>query len=296
VFNPQTKAQANQKPRILICDGFGTHESLEVMQYCFENNIILCRIPSHTSHKLQPCDIGVFGPLKAAYREEVERLYRGGADTVGKQHFTSLYGPARERSFTPRNIKAGWSAAGLQPFNPDRVLRGIQKPLGEVYVPQKGEVKMEACQPQVLQTPVTAEALTSLRSLIEQGSHMLDESSRHYVQKLANAAERAFADRALLLDENLNLFKRNNERECRQLTRSTVVGKAKVMSYEDIVEAQAKRDAKEAAVVKGKRGRKRKASAPEVVQAKRVRKSELEVAEEEIEALEFGNQCSVLQL
>ena len=62
---------------------------------------------------------------------------------------------------------------------------------------------------------MTAEALSSLRSLIEQGSHMLDESSRHYVQKLTNAAERAFADRALLLDENLNLFKQNNERECR---------------------------------------------------------------------------------
>jgi hypothetical protein len=31
-----------------------------------------------------------------------------------------------------------------------------------------------------------------------------------------------------------------------------VVGKVKVMSYEDIVEAQAKCDAKEAAVVKGK--------------------------------------------
>ena len=44
----------------------------------------------------------------------------------------------------------------------------------------------------------------------------------------------------------------NNESNCRQSTRSTVVGKAKVMSYEDIVEAQAKRDAKEAAVVKGK--------------------------------------------
>jgi len=131
---------------------------------------------------------------------------------------------------------------------------------------------VEACPPQVLQTPVTAEILTSLRSLIEQGSHMLDESSRYYVQKLANAAERAFADRALLLDENLNLFKQNNERECRQSTRSTVVGKAKVMSYEDIVEAQAKCDAKEAGVVKGNRGRKRKASVPEVVQAKRVRK------------------------
>lgn len=75
-----------------------------------------------------------------------------------------------------------------------------------------------------------------------------------------------------------------------------MVGKAKVISYEDIVEAQAKRDAKEAAVVKGKRSRKHKASAPKVPQAKRTRKSEMEIAEEEIEALEFGNHCSVLQL
>jgi hypothetical protein len=40
------------KPRILICDGFGTHETLEILEYCFENNIILCRLPSHTSYKL----------------------------------------------------------------------------------------------------------------------------------------------------------------------------------------------------------------------------------------------------
>ncbi|KAF7514112.1 hypothetical protein GJ744_004437 [Endocarpon pusillum] len=40
------------------------------------------------------------------------------------------------------------------------------------------------------------------RCPFRKGSHMLDESSRYYVQKLADAAERAFADRALLLDEN----------------------------------------------------------------------------------------------
>jgi hypothetical protein len=68
VFDPQTKAQAQQKPRILISDGFGTHETLEILEYCFENNILPCRLPSHTSHKLQPCDVGVFAPLKAAYR------------------------------------------------------------------------------------------------------------------------------------------------------------------------------------------------------------------------------------
>jgi hypothetical protein len=50
---------------------------------------------------------------------------------------------------------------------------------------------------------------------------------------LANAAEKAFADRAILLDENLLLFEQNN-------------GKAKVLSYEDIVEAQRQCDMKEA--------------------------------------------------
>jgi len=101
VFNPQTREQANQKPRVLICNGFGTHETLEALEFCFENNIILCRLPSYTSHKLQPCDVGVFAPLKGFYRDEVERLF---LNTVGKQHFTSLYSPAREKAFTKRNI------------------------------------------------------------------------------------------------------------------------------------------------------------------------------------------------
>src|SRR2546421_5138710 len=61
---------------------------------CIEKNTAVL-VVSHTSHKLQPCDIGVFGPLKVAYRDQVERLYRGGANTVGKEHFTSLYSSAR---------------------------------------------------------------------------------------------------------------------------------------------------------------------------------------------------------
>ena len=69
VFNPQTRARAHYRPRILISDGFSTHESLEILKFCYENNIILCRLPSHTSHKLQLCDVGIFGLLKTAYRE-----------------------------------------------------------------------------------------------------------------------------------------------------------------------------------------------------------------------------------
>ena len=127
VFDPWTRDRANGKPRVLVNDGFGTHESVELVRFCIENNITLCRLPSHTSHKLQPCDVGVFGPLKAAYRDQVDQLDLGGAGTVGKEHFTLLYDKAREKAFTSRNIRSGWSKAGLFPFNRDKVLRDIPR-------------------------------------------------------------------------------------------------------------------------------------------------------------------------
>jgi hypothetical protein len=58
----------------------------------------------------------------------------------------------------------------------------------------------------------------------------------------------------------------NNEAKVRRSTKSLVLGKAKVMSYEDLEEARAKRLAKESAQAakdKGKRGRKSKKSLPE---------------------------------
>ena len=142
IFDPQTKERANQKPRVLICDGFGTHETLEILEYCFENNIILCRLPSHTSHKLQPCDIAVFAPLKSAYRERVERLERGGVNTIGKEHFTSLYSSARQTAFTSKNIKAGFAASGLVPYNPGRILRDIPKPPTELIISKANKIKV----------------------------------------------------------------------------------------------------------------------------------------------------------
>jgi hypothetical protein len=275
VFDPQTREQANQNPRVLICDGFGAHESLEAMEFCFENNIILCRLPSHTSHKLQPCDVGVFAPLKAAYRDEADRLFRG-VNTIGKQHFTSLYSPAREKALTHRNITAAWAACGLFPFNPDRVLNVTPKPPAQPTLLRVDEIKVgprhqdEVPQtPMTPMTPVSAEGLTSLHNLIQQYAHALNGTSvqrlQRHVQKLANAAQISFAERALLHDQNEMLSKMNNEAKVRRSTKSVVLGKARIMSFEDIETARMARAAKEVIKGKGKRGRKRKSALREVV-------------------------------
>lgn len=51
--------------------------------------------------------------------------------------------------------------------------------------------------------------------------------------------------RDLLFQENFNLFKQNNESNVRALTKSIVVGKGIIMSFEEIREAQKKRDEKD---------------------------------------------------
>jgi hypothetical protein len=51
---------------------------------------------------------------------------------------------------------AGFAASGLFPFNPDRVLRSMPKPLVDLTIPKADEMNAEAChQNEVLQTPVT---------------------------------------------------------------------------------------------------------------------------------------------
>ena len=266
---------------MLICDGFGTHETLEILEFCFANNIILCRLPSHTSHKLQPCDLAAFAPLKTSYRDEVERLNRGGVDNIGKQHFTYLYKPARDRALTRRNILAGWSAAGLFPFNPDRVIRSMPKPPAEISCPNVevvGSPPQEEAAPVTPVMPVTVQALTSLHDQIKQDSRSSDKASKQRLQKcvekLASAAKISFARQSLLQDHNRLLFKIN-----RRSTRSLIIGRAKVMSYEDLDKARTARAAKDKAAANkgmGKRGRKRKSSAQDAEE------------EAETEAVEVG--------
>ncbi|XTI93687.1 hypothetical protein V2W45_1253686, partial [Cenococcum geophilum] len=142
------------------------------------------------------------------------------------------------------NIRAGWGRSGLSPFNPDRVLGGIQKPPIELTVVKVDVKALSYSQDEALRTPVTADALNTPRGLVERDTRALDDESKLRLEKLLNAAQISFAERALLENDKQLLIKQNDEAKRRRSTKSTVLGKAKVMSYEDLEEARAKRAAK----------------------------------------------------
>jgi len=217
----------------------------------------------------------VFALLKVAYREQVDQLERGGVNTISKQHFTSLFSLAREKVFTPKNIKASFATSGLFLFNPDRVLRHMPKPPTNLTIPKANKVKVRSCPqdvvPQTPVTPVSAKGFMSLQNLIiKQNAYTLDDTSKQklerHVLKLTKAGQMFLVKDALQEDQIQFLNTINNKAKVQRSTKSLVLGKAKVMSYEDLKEARVKRANKEAAKEakgKGKRGRKRKSAALE---------------------------------
>ncbi|KAF2785599.1 hypothetical protein K505DRAFT_369006, partial [Melanomma pulvis-pyrius CBS 109.77] len=113
----------------------------------------------------------------------------------------------------------------------------------------------------------------SLQSLIMQkDAHTLDETSKQglqrHLQKFAKAAHLSFTKGALQQNHIHLLMAINNEAKTRRSTKSDILlkGTGKVISYEDLEAARAKRAEKDAAKAanKGKRGRKRKGTGPEV--------------------------------
>ena len=79
-------------------------------------------MPPHSSHLLQPLDVGCFGPLKKAYGREIEHLIRCSITHVSKIEFLPAFYAAYQASMTKVNIEGGFRGAGLVPLNPDSIL------------------------------------------------------------------------------------------------------------------------------------------------------------------------------
>jgi hypothetical protein len=61
-----------EQPILLILDNHTSHISLEATLFCRRNGIHVISLPPHISHKTQPLDVGIYGPLKKVYAEEAD--------------------------------------------------------------------------------------------------------------------------------------------------------------------------------------------------------------------------------
>lgn len=105
---------------LLLLDGHSTHcNSVKMLEFANDNDIILPLMPSHTSHYLQPLDVAVFKSLETHFYEAC-RLWmkQHPGRRLTSQQFGFLLNQAWGKSATSGNATLGFKAAGVFPFNP----------------------------------------------------------------------------------------------------------------------------------------------------------------------------------
>lgn len=125
LFDQETRVKAKRDWRLLFLDGHGSHLTIQFLDWCQSNKILVAVYPPHSTHRLQPLDVSLFAPLATFYSQGLDEHVRlsEGLTGVTKRDFLGLFWPTWQQAFTEANINSGWSKTGLCPFDPSVVLR-----------------------------------------------------------------------------------------------------------------------------------------------------------------------------
>jgi hypothetical protein len=145
---------------MLIIDNYLSYITWQFIKYTLSHKIVLVALPPHLIYKLQPLDIGCFGPLQYYYSVEVDNFCCYSHTRVNKEYFIKLYPIARAKAFTYKTIYSAWKAIGLIPYNPTTVLKTLL--CIEAFISPKTNQLIIITDRRTLKTPKTVEDLKSL--------------------------------------------------------------------------------------------------------------------------------------
>ena len=239
-FDRHTAPRTKGKYRLLILDGHESHHSTEFELYCKQHNIITLCMPSHSSHLLQPLDVGCFGPLKQAYGRQVEDLMRMNITHISKLEFLCAFRTAYFASMTDKNIQGGFTGAGLVPHDPQRVLLKLDVRL---RTPTPPATPVETQQTWVSKTPQNACEATSqsehIKARISAHQNSSPTSMLAAVDQIAKGTT-AIMHRVALLEAETSTLRKANEalskRRRGQRKRIQLGGSLTVQDVQDLLD------------------------------------------------------------
>jgi hypothetical protein len=242
-FDFYTAPRTKGKKRLLILDGHESHHSTEFELYCQENNIITLCMPPHSSHKLQPLDVGCFRPLKQSYGRQIEDLIRAHINHISKLEFLCGFREAFFASMTEKNIQGGFTGAGLVPYDPERVLSTLDVKL---RTPTPPTSRPSTAQSWVFQTPHNPREAESQSTLIKTRIANHQNSSPTSilgaVDQLTKGTMAMMHQVALLRSEVSSLRKANealSKRRRAKRTRVQLGGSLTVQDAKDLLDQKA---------------------------------------------------------
>ena len=205
------------RPRLLILDGHSSHLTVEFMEFACAHDIHLLCFPSHSTHLLQPLDVGIFGPLGQYYSNEVDLWsWAHPYQVISKGDFFLLCQSARRASLTEKNIKAAFAVTGINPFRRAQVLNLVEKAQsailgpaahisGTIHLPSSSTTRTSEFHTHELHVPTNTREVIDLRRQIEVSEDVVALKAGGIA--IAAAAETAIA-KSLIADKNIRQIAR----------------------------------------------------------------------------------------
>lgn len=103
---------------LLLIDNHQSHTSVESIKLCRDIGITLLSFPPHTTHRLQPLDVAIYGPFKSALAVAYDDwLLSHPGKVITIRNIGELSKLAYFRAFTMTNIVNAFKTTGLWPIN-----------------------------------------------------------------------------------------------------------------------------------------------------------------------------------
>ncbi|XP_039304400.1 uncharacterized protein LOC105204509 [Solenopsis invicta] len=113
-FQSNVNASANN-PMLLLLDNHESHLFIKGLEFCKEHFITLLSLPPHTTHKLQPLDRSIFGPLKKVINTHCDLwITNNPGKTMFIYDIPTFINSALPLATTSTNIKAGFRCTGIK--------------------------------------------------------------------------------------------------------------------------------------------------------------------------------------
>jgi hypothetical protein len=237
-FNKHSKSRTTGRYRLLILDGHESHISAQFQQYCKEHEIITLCMPPHSSHLLQPLDVGCFSPLKTSYGRQIENLIRLRINHITKLEFLPAFKEAFKVAFTEQNIRSGFKATGLVPYDPENVISHLDLKLTTPSPPPPEETTWTSKTPQ---NPKELESQSVyIKNRVVRHQNSSPSSINEVLSQLTKGAQMMMHSAMLLKAEVKALQEANQVKKRRERKRKRRIiqgGSLTVREGEDIVQS-----------------------------------------------------------
>jgi uncharacterized protein YlxP (DUF503 family) len=241
VFEPSTREKATLpngklQQRLLICDGHDSHISGSFISHCIQNYISLLILPPHTSHILQPLDVAIFGPLKKHLTTALSHLNEAQLLRIQKAEWLEAYIHVREVTFSNLNITSAWRGSGLQPFQPQTVIRAATLQPPTPATPQRPRTPTEHDifeKVFVNSSPPDFNTLQKANSMLSKAlNEPLNSPTKRYIHQLADKTEQLSTHYILQKREVENLRNITQKRKAQKGKRAVLKSQFHISTQE----------------------------------------------------------------